>query len=795
MLVEDNPLDARLIREFLRQPALGCSSLTWVRTLDEGLAEVAKGDVALVLLDLFLPDGEGLQGLTRLRSRLNAPPVIVVTGMTEDTLAVDAMKAGAQDYLVKGHFDEGLLKRAIQYGIERHRLMDTLRTYEERYALAVQATNVGIWDWNPLTDEVFLSTRWKAILGYAEEEVPNDLAWVARAVHPEDLKIFHERIRPRLEKSEPQYDTDARLKHKSGEYRDMHIMGLLARDSAGHAYRMVGTMVDVTERKRMERALADEKERLAVTLRSIADGVIATDTHNRVRLINPVAQALTGWSWKDAEGRPLEEVFGVLDDEIASIWSVEGHQDEGEDAADLGNRAGRPGAAGRSGSRAAGSSSSQGAVHPATVDRVRTLVNRDGTERLVEVSYSAMHDQRGARVGAVYIICDVTDRKKAELARAHLAAIVESTDGAIFSKTLDGVITSWNAGAERMLGYTAAEAIGTKGDFLATEGATPGEAGGVGATQRVVQQAQSEYSEIRLLRKDMMPIEVALTRSLIRNPSGEVIGVSSIAHDITERKRNEKELKLYREQLEDLIQARTRELTVANRELEAFCYSVSHDLRAPLRSIDGFSQALKEDYKSQVDEQGQEYIERIHSATQRMAQLIDDLLNLSRVTRSELRISDVSLSEMAESIVTELRQIEPARTVAVTIDPGLKTHGDGTLLRALLQNLLGNAWKFTRNRKEATIEFRHGEHEGRATYWVRDNGAGFDMRYVKKLFTPFQRLHAVTEFEGTGIGLAITNRVVSRHGGQIWAVGAVDQGATVYFTLKHEAEKRSGSHE
>ena len=224
-------------------------------------------------------------------------------------------------------------------------------------------------------------------------------------------------------------------------------------------------------------------------------------------------------------------------------------------------------------------------------------------------------------------------------------------------------------------------------------------------------------------------------------------------------------------------------LQATNEELEAFAYSVSHDLRAPLRGIDGFSQALIEDYGDRLDETGKDYLERMSAAARRMGRLIDDILSLSRLNRSEMRCETVDLSAMAEKLAGELRQGEPQRQVELVIASGLLAHGDAALLEAAMTNLLGNAWKFTAGVEQAKIEVGIEETEDGEAYFVRDNGAGFDMAYADKLFGAFQRLHDATEFTGTGIGLAIVQRVVRRHGGRVWGAGEVGKGATLRFTL------------
>lgn len=240
---------------------------------------------------------------------------------------------------------------------------------------------------------------------------------------------------------------------------------------------------------------------------------------------------------------------------------------------------------------------------------------------------------------------------------------------------------------------------------------------------------------------------------------------------------------------EDALRRYTAELEAANRELESFSYSVSHDLRAPLRSLDGFSLAILEDYGDKLDERGKEYVQRIRSSAQLMGQLIDDLLNLSRVIRAEINITEINLSEMAEETARELTATQPERQVEFKICPGMECHADRNLIKVVLGNLLGNAFKFTGQCARAEIEVGLEKTANRCTYFVRDNGAGFDMLYADKLFKPFQRLHSIKEFQGTGIGLATVQRIINRHGGNIWAKGEVGKGATFYFDLNDQEGK------
>jgi light-regulated signal transduction histidine kinase (bacteriophytochrome) len=270
--------------------------------------------------------------------------------------------------------------------------------------------------------------------------------------------------------------------------------------------------------------------------------------------------------------------------------------------------------------------------------------------------------------------------------------------------------------------------------------------------------------------------------SIAPAPDNEYVNL--YARDVTALFLAQNEIRLLNVELEQRVIQRTAQLEAANKELETFSYSVSHDLRAPLRGIDGWSMALLEDYGDLLDEQGKTYIHRVRFETQRMGHLIDDLLQFSRLTRVEMRKEQVNLSSMARYVATRLQESEPQRRVKFKIQKGLSARCDAHLLEVALTNLLDNAFKFTGKTPQARIEFGQTEIKGQRTFFVRDNGAGFDMAFSKKLFGVFQRLHNASEFPGTGVGLATVQRIFHRHGGRVWAESAIDQGATFYFTLE-----------
>jgi signal transduction histidine kinase len=272
-----------------------------------------------------------------------------------------------------------------------------------------------------------------------------------------------------------------------------------------------------------------------------------------------------------------------------------------------------------------------------------------------------------------------------------------------------------------------------------------------------------------------------------RKMSELTILIDAFNEMLAEIERRDGDLQEARDELERRVEERTAQLAAANKELEAFSYSVSHDLRAPLRSIDGFSQAVLEDYSDQLDATGKENLQRVRAAAVRMATLIDDLLKLSRVTRAELRKEPSDLTAMARAIAHTLEEEEPGRRVEFNIGEGLTVDGDSRLLRVVMENLLGNAWKYTSHHDHARIELGQGEKNGRSVFYVRDDGAGFDPRYADRLFGAFQRLHGVKDFPGTGIGLATVQRIIHRHGGEIWAEAEIEKGATFYFSVNEHS--------
>jgi PAS domain S-box-containing protein len=403
-------------------------------------------------------------------------------------------------------------------------------------------------------------------------------------------------------------------------------------------------------------------------------------------------------------------------------------------------------------------------------------VRKDGSPFWAHVVLTALRDEAGTLVAFAKVTRDLTEqRRAAEVLRAgeeYALRIVDAAYDAFVSIDQEGVITGWNRHAQDMFGWSREEAIGRvlADTIIPTPQRDAHRRGMAHFLETGEGPVLNRVIELTALRRNGVEFPVELTISPLT--VGRKYVFTAFVRDITQRREAEDKLKRY-----------TADLEAANAELDTFSYSVSHDLRAPLRSIDGFSQALLEDYAAQLDDAGKQYLQRVRAGSQHMAMLIDDLLQLSRVTRAEMRRERVNLSELAHSIAADLKHSDPTRQVEFVITAGVEIDGDSRLFRLVLENLLGNAWKYTAKHPRARIEFGVTQREARPVYYVRDDGAGFDMTYADKLFGAFQRLHAPGEFEGTGVGLATVRRIIGRHGGRVWGEGAVEQGATFYFTV------------
>jgi PAS domain S-box-containing protein len=511
---------------------------------------------------------------------------------------------------------------------------------------------------------------------------------------------------------------------------------------------------DITERKRMDEELRLSQQRLRQIIDLVPHLIFAKDIEGRFILNNRASAALYGLTPDELLGKTDAE-FALSPDEVAQF-----RRDDQEVLAN-------------------------GSIRIIPEEQVTDVTGRVHWLHTIKIPFTFSGTTTPAVLG---VSTDITELKLAEVALHESEARFRQ-----FAEHMPFIVWMLSPDTERFVYINSAfeEVIGRSIDLLADNRVRrwlkvvhPEDRRKVTAFLRQLHQLEPLQIEFRILRPNGEERWLNIRYFPVRNEAGELALHSGIAEDVTQRKRAETELYQLNEELEERVRRRTRELESANRELESFSYSVSHDLRAPLRAINGFSQALMEDYGHRLDEEGLNYLNRVRAASQRMAVLIDDLLTLSRVARQEIRRAPINLSSLAESILEELRHAQPHRQVEFFITPNLWAVADPNLVQIVLDNLLRNAWKYTSKHDKARIEFGQlTSNDAGTVYFVRDDGAGFDMAYVDKLFGAFQRLHRDSEFEGNGVGLATVQRIIHRHGGRTWAEGAPEQGATFYFTL------------
>ncbi|MHA1949668.1 MAG: PAS domain S-box protein [Candidatus Thorarchaeota archaeon] len=509
---------------------------------------------------------------------------------------------------------------------------------------------------------------------------------------------------------------------------------------------IAGMLTTILERMKTEQALKMSERRYRELLTDMSEGIGIADFDERVLFVNDAFANILGY--------PAEELLGM------SILDLVAPEDMKEilKQTDL---------------RREGNTSAY----------THRFIRKDGEYRTVRVSGVPSRNDSGEIDGTIAIVTDITERVKAEEAlkesELKFRRVFESMPVSMYLLRLDEdeefTLVDANPASDRLFKLEHAKYLGKK----VSEIRLPHRSNEIPIRLKEVLTTGVSWNFDETIY-DGDDIRMAMEVQVFRTSTDTV--VNSFL-DITERVIKDLEIKRLNEGLSRIVGERTAELAAANKELEAFAYSVSHDLRAPLRTIDGFSQALLEDYLDSIDDTGKDFLQRVRAAATHMGALIEDLLVLSRVTRAEMDRTDVDLSILANDILKEFREVEPDRKVEVKISDYLPVRCDRRLIKLVLQNLMDNAWKFTNRTEDANIEFGSIEKDGEIQFFVKDNGAGFDMDYSDKLFLPFQRLHTAEEFEGSGIGLATVQRVINRHGGRVWAESNVNIGSTFYFTI------------
>ena len=515
------------------------------------------------------------------------------------------------------------------------------------------------------------------------------------------------------------------------------------RDASGEVIGLSKISRDITAQKQAEKDLRESEERFRATFEQAAVGIAHVGLNGRWLKVNQRLCEILGYSREEM----LQCDFASIThpDDVAADWENVRRLTEGSSD---------------------------------TFTMEKRYLRKGGEVVWANLTVALVRDEAGEPRYFISVVEDMSARKAAEKAMARLADLLNQAQEPIFVWKLGGGIVYWNRAAEELYGYSKEEATGRRShDLLKTLQPCP-----VEEFEALLLQNGAWSGELTHTTKDGRVLIIESRHKVVRD-DGETLVLES-NRDITERKRAQEQLSDINATLEKRVAERTRQLHEANSELEAFAYSVSHDLRAPLRSIDGFGQILLREYAGRViDEAGERYIQKMSAAASKMANLIQDLLNLSRISRTELKRQKVDMSELANSVIEDLKAQAPGRVVELKVEEDMLVEADPRLLRVALDNLLGNAWKFTSKQADARVEFRSTRAAGKTLYFIRDNGAGFSMDHSGNLFGPFQRLHRDSEFEGTGIGLAIVQRVIHKHGGRISADAEVGKGATFYFTL------------
>jgi PAS domain S-box-containing protein len=695
----------------------------FARLLDVGAGESARGEVDLT----------GSGGTT-------VPVLLAVSGFDLDGMLLRCLVLT----------DLSAQHAAESQAAAAHEELREQNTFLEQ---AKESLRLGWWN-SDLRREggLTLSPEAYRIFGLTPAEFDGKAETLSNLVHPDDLPGISEAVTAALEGGAP-FQAEHRMVRPDGSLRWVLQAAVVERDDAGAPRRMLGICQDITDRKRIE----DQIRAAAAYNRSLIEAslnpMFTIGRDGAISDVNTATERATGYGRAELLGTEFSDYFT------------------------------EPGLA-RAGYELAFADGS-------ARDYPLELRHRDGHITSVLYNAAVYRDPSGQVLGVFAAARDITETERLQAAlrasEERLRALFDYAPIGIGEVALGGDLVRINRSFCQFIGYTADEVLSMRWleDLLHSDDIEAD----LAIKQRLLSGEIDTYSaERRFVPKGGGVIWGEVHRSLVRDPDGRRLLYIDTVRDITAQREAETEVRALTAELEARVKQRTAELERSNKNLQAFTYSVAHDLRTPLRGLSGFSEALLEEYGELLGETGRGYAGRIQAASERMGTIIDDLLRLSQVSRADLNLVPVDLSAEVITIAGGLRSGDPGRRVSFAIQDGVWVSADRILIRAVLENLVENAWKFTARRDDATIEFATTAEDGAMVCcYVRDNGVGFDPAYVHKLFQPFQRLHTTSEFAGTGtgtgIGLASVQRVIERHGGRTWAQGAVDGGATFYFTL------------
>jgi PAS domain S-box-containing protein len=789
LIVDDEPKNLTVLEAVLDAPDY---RLVRAGSADQALHALVVEEFALLILDIRLPGMTGfeLAQMIKQRKKTADVPIIFLTAYyNEDQHVLEGYGTGAVDYLVKP-VNPAILRSKVAVFADLHRksralvaevtercrveeqlreLNDTLEQRVIERSQALQIASAALHETGERYRSLFDGSLDAIFFIDADKRFkaanPAALRLITRTL--EELKTipFLDLCAPDQREALRQafrdafcrqgFAIDTALVTVTGERRDLFISG--TPEIQGEKVVGISCIArDITQRIKTEEALRLSEARYRELIQALPAAVYTTDKRGRITLYNQAAVTLWGrdpevgkdlWcgSWKifRPDGTPLP-----LDECPMAVTLREGRAIRGEEI---------------------------------------VIERPDGTRRHVLPHPEPMRNVQGVVIGAINMLVDITYRKRAERAMVHLAAIVMSSEDAIISKNLQGTVTSWNGAAERLFGYTSDEMIGQPVSRLIPSDLQDEE---TGILQRIGRGESIEQYETIRMRKDGTAFPISLTVSPLIDLHGRIIGASKIARNITEQKRVEEALRERDRTLtmvNDALKKQAVALAEANKELEGFSYSVSHDLRAPLRTIDAFSRIVEEEHGALLNDEGRRSLTIIRKAVGQAGELIDDLLEFSKLGRQGMTFRLVKMADLAREAADDLKIMQEDRQVDLTVGDLPSCQGDRRFLKLVWMNLLTNAFKYTKNRKETRIEVGWMPDDASpesVIYYVKDNGIGFNMAYAHKLFGVFQRLHRREDFDGNGVGLAVVQRIVQRHDGRVWAEGKVDEGATFFVSLR-----------
>ncbi|MHC1768627.1 MAG: PAS domain S-box protein [Verrucomicrobiia bacterium] len=606
-----------------------------------------------------------------------------------------------------------------------------------QHAIVSKTVDGTITSWNPAAER---------LLGYSAEEAVG--APISIIVPPERGSEASE-ILETIHRGEPVIGLETVRLRKDGSRVEVEITVSPLRDAAGQVIGASKIAREITGRLTAERKSHEDREHLNILLKSIADGIIATDERGCVTFLNPAAERMTGRSQAEAAGQAIESVFNIINSNTR-------------------RRAENP----------VPRVLQDGVV--AGLQNHTVLLAADGTERHIDDSAAPLRRQDGSIAGAVLIFRDVTDQRSAQTVRSRLAAIVESSHDAIISKDLNGRISSWNLGAERIFGYRAEEIVGRHVSVLIPPAHLKEE---TEILNRLRRGESVEHFETVRVTKNGDLIDVSLTVSPVKDAEGNVIGASKVARDITEQKRLRDAMRHAKESLEQAVEERTLRLRHAIVDLEHFSYSMSHDLRAPVRSIASYASILLSDYHDKLAPEAVHCLQRICMSAERMDRLIGDALAYSRVAQTDVVLAPVDLDQLVHETVQQYPHLHPDQADIEVVSPLGAVMASEGLMAQSIANLLGNAVKFVNSNSRPAIRLWTTQNDGKVRLCVRDNGIGIAPSDRDRIWRIFERANDARGFEGTGIGLSLVKRAIERMGGSVGVESEVGQGSTFWCEL------------